>query len=83
MEASEEIGRLENGSSSRSGRPPNPPTAADRTGLTNDRVVVPRKKSLVRHASLVIIFFLISSIFRVFYISNLFIGYSFDFLYNS
>lgn len=82
MEASEEIGRLENGSSSRSGRPPNPPTAVDRTGLTNDRVVVPRKKSLVRHASLVIIF-LISSIFRVFYISNLFIGYSFDFLYNS
>lgn len=82
MEASEEIGRLENGSSSRSGRPPNPPTAADCTGLTNDRVVVPRKKSLVRHASLVIIF-LISSIFRVFYISNLFIGYSFDFLYNS
>ncbi|KAK9207993.1 hypothetical protein WN944_000344 [Citrus x changshan-huyou] len=53
MEASEEIGRLENGSSSRSSRPPNPPTAADRTGLTNDRVVVPRKKSLVRHASLV------------------------------
>ncbi|KAK9180614.1 hypothetical protein WN944_023747 [Citrus x changshan-huyou] len=53
MEASEEIGRLENGSSSRSGRPPNPPTAADRTGLTNDRVVVPRKKSLVRHASLI------------------------------
>lgn len=57
MEASEEIGRLENGSSSRSGRPPNPPTAADRPGLTNDRVVVPRKKSLVRHASLVIIIF--------------------------
>lgn len=53
MDASEGIGRLENGSSSESGRPPNPPTAVYRTCLNNDRVVVPSKNSLVRHASLV------------------------------
>lgn len=81
MDASEGIGRLENGSSSESGRPPNPPTAVYRTCLNNDRVVVPRKNSLVRHASLVSTVYFLN--FRVFYISNLFIDYSFGFSCNS
>ncbi|KAJ0029986.1 hypothetical protein Pint_12722 [Pistacia integerrima] len=51
MEGIEGIGSGENGSSSE-GRPPNPLTTPYRKCLNNDRVVVPCKKSLVRHASL-------------------------------
>lgn len=62
MEESEGIGSGENGSSSE-GRPPNPFTASYRKYLTNDPLVAPCKKSLIRHASLVSLYIIIYIIF--------------------
>lgn len=63
MEESEGIGSGENGSSSE-GRPPNPFTASYRKYLTNDPLVAPCKKSLIRHASLVSLYIIIYIIFE-------------------